>query len=308
LWWGEASRAAPSAPPSASRMFIILAMAEGEPSRGSTSRMGRRAASSFSIQGRGRSLTLRRERTSTTWDRSAASVVSCSVPGLLAQLALAQPPTPPPAAWSGRCYPSTARAAIAPCAPGDRTRRRTPRGRRSCSWIVLSSLRHDASVRRSAPARLGGCEWGSAGAGRGNCNSLVRCWWAGGCVVGAEVVAARGGCLRQRDRRRHLRSDLRLFGFDGLSSPLVWGVGEGPFTAAFALRSSLLLFSHPRRRSLSLPVEQSPASHLEFVILQAFRCGGCSYLREWNRSPVCKGTLSMGVRSLWLSRPEHLGI
>jgi hypothetical protein len=80
------------------------------------------------------------------------------------------------------------------------------------------------------------------------------------------------------------------------------------FTAAFALRSSLPLFSRPRRRSLSVPVERSPASHLEFVILQAFRCGGCSYLREWNRSPVCKGTLSMGVRSLWLSRPEHLGI
>jgi hypothetical protein len=85
-------------------------------------------------------------------------------------------------------------------------------------------------------------------------------------------------------------------------------VGEGPFTAAFALRSSLLLFSRPRRRSLSLPVERSPASHLEFVIPLAFWCGGCSYLWEWNRSPVCNGTLSMGVCSLWLLRPEHLGI
>jgi hypothetical protein len=162
---GEASRAAASAPPSASRMFIILAVAEGEPSRGSTSRMGRQAASSFSIQGRGRSPALRRGRTLTTLDRSAASVVSCSVPGLLAQLALARPPTPPPAAWSGRCCPSTARAAIAPCAPGDHTRCRTPHGRRSCSWIVLSSLRHDASTRRSMPACLGGREWGSAGVG-----------------------------------------------------------------------------------------------------------------------------------------------
>jgi hypothetical protein len=41
-----------SAPPSASRIFIILAGEEGEASRGSTSRMGRRATSSFSIQGR----------------------------------------------------------------------------------------------------------------------------------------------------------------------------------------------------------------------------------------------------------------
>jgi hypothetical protein len=60
VWWGEASWAAASAPPSASRIFIILAEAEGELSRGSTSRMGRQAVSSFSIQGRRRSPTLRR--------------------------------------------------------------------------------------------------------------------------------------------------------------------------------------------------------------------------------------------------------
>jgi hypothetical protein len=60
VWWGEASRAAASAPPSASRIFVILAEAEGELSRGSTSRMGRQAVSSFSIQGRRRSPTLRR--------------------------------------------------------------------------------------------------------------------------------------------------------------------------------------------------------------------------------------------------------
>jgi hypothetical protein len=49
------------------------------------------------------------------------------------------------------------------CAPGDRPIRRTPLGRRSCSWIVLSSLRHNASARRSVLARPGGLEWGSAG-------------------------------------------------------------------------------------------------------------------------------------------------
>jgi hypothetical protein len=36
-WWGEANRAATSAPPSASRIFSILAGAEGEASRGATS-------------------------------------------------------------------------------------------------------------------------------------------------------------------------------------------------------------------------------------------------------------------------------
>jgi hypothetical protein len=142
---------------------------------GSTSRLF------LHIQGRGRSPALWRGRTSTTRDRSAASVVSCSVPGSLAQLALAWPPTLPPAAWSGRGCPSTARATVEPCALGDRPRRRTSHGRRSCSWIVLSSLRHDASTRRSVPARLRGLEWGSTGAGWGGCHSSVWRWRAGGC-------------------------------------------------------------------------------------------------------------------------------
>jgi hypothetical protein len=67
-----------------------------------------------------------------------------------------------------------------PTTPGDRPRRRTPLGRRSCSWIVLSSLQHDASVRRSVPARLGGLEWGSAGAGWGGHHSSAWRWRARG--------------------------------------------------------------------------------------------------------------------------------
>jgi hypothetical protein len=84
-------------------------------------------------------------------------------------------------------------------------------------------------------------------------------------------------------------------------------VGEGPPAAAFALRSSLQLSCRPRRRSLTL-LQWSAASYPEFVVPQALRCGGCSYPREWNWSFVCNGTLSAGVCSLWLSRPEHLGI
>jgi hypothetical protein len=42
---------------------------------------------------------------------------------------------------------------------------------------------------------------------------------------------------------------------------------------------------------LLLVVQWSPVRHLELVILQAFCCGGCSFLREWTRSPVCNGTL-----------------
>jgi hypothetical protein len=96
----------------------------------------------------------RRGRTLTTWARSAASVVSCSVPGMLAQLALALPPDVASCrlvrAWLSVQRRGDCRAArrsgmsvalpASPTAPGDRPRRRTPLGRRSCSWIVLSSL------------------------------------------------------------------------------------------------------------------------------------------------------------------------
>jgi hypothetical protein len=79
--------------------------------------------------------------------------------------------------------------------------------------------------------------------------------------------------------------------------------------AASALRSSLLLFGRSEQKSLSL-LERAVASHPS-----AFCCsagppivGGCSYLRRWNRSSVCNGTLSAGVCSLWLSGPEHVCI
>jgi hypothetical protein len=43
-------------------------------------------------------------------------------------------------------------------------------------------------------------------------------------------------------------------------------VGEGLVAAASALRSSLLLFGRPERRSLSLLLEWAAASHLEVVV------------------------------------------
>jgi hypothetical protein len=70
----------------------------------------------------------RRGRTSATRAWSATSVVSCSMPGTLAQLALAPPPMLPPAAWSGRGCPSTARATVAPRA-GQACLRPSPRRR-----------------------------------------------------------------------------------------------------------------------------------------------------------------------------------
>jgi hypothetical protein len=48
-------------------------------------------------------------------------------------------------------------------------------------------------------------------------SSVLR-WWQPEEVVSADETVGGAG-----------RSDLRLFGFDSLSSPLVWGRGRGPF-------------------------------------------------------------------------------
>jgi hypothetical protein len=98
--------------------------------------------------------------------------------------------------------------------------------------------------------------------------------------------------------RSSVSSALRASGSLALisdSRPPRGDANESLPAVAFALGPLLLL-------------QRSPASHPEFVVPQAPRCGGCSYQREWNRSSVCNGTLSAGVCSLWLSRPEHLGI
>jgi hypothetical protein len=149
--------------------------------------------------------------------------------------------------------------------------------------------------------------------------AATACWCSVGgqvaTVVGAEVVVAIGEAA---SAEAVAPADETVGATCGRTSgslalmacprPSCGDVGEGLFTAAFALRVLLLLFSRPTRRSLSLLVQWSPASHLEFVVPQALWCGGRSYLREWNRSSDCNGTLSIGVCSLWLSRPEHLGI
>jgi hypothetical protein len=98
-------------------------------------------------------------------------------------------------------------------------------------------------------------------------------------VVGAEVVVARGGFSADEivgATRGQTSGSLALI---ARPCPSSGDVGEVLVTAASALRSSLLLFSHPKRRSLSL-LQWLAASHLEFVIPQALWCGGCSYPRE----------------------------
>jgi hypothetical protein len=156
-------------------------------------------------------------------------------------------------------------------------------------------IREDLSGDLPVQARAATIHWRSAGA-------------RVAAVVGAEVVVAIGGFSTDETVGATHGQTSGSLALTACPCPSCGDVGEGLPTPAFALRSSLLLFSRPRRRSLSLLLQWSAASHLEFAVPQALWCGGSSYPREWNRSSVCNGTLSVGVCSLWLSGPEHLGV
>jgi hypothetical protein len=178
--------------------------------------------------------------------------------------------------------PLAARAVVTPRAPEDRPRRRALQGQRSCSGAILPLPRYDTSawrlvLRSSGRIRVGICRWAD-----GSCR---RC---GG-----------GGWRSPRRRRDHRHHP--CLGPPALCTcphPSSVGVGEGKVAAAPALRPSLLQFGHPEWGSLSLLLERAPASHPS-----AFCCStglpivwGCSYLRRWNRSSVCNGTLSASVQ------------
>jgi hypothetical protein len=128
-------------------------------------------------------------------------------------------------------------------------------------------------------------------------------------VVGAKVVAAEEVLVADGITATIRAPGLRLFGFDSLSSPLEWGRGRG------------LCCSSVRPEAIAAAVWPPIA---EVVVAAAGACvgeppgvssphrpsnvGGCSYLRRWNWSSVCNGTLNAGVCSLWLSGPEHVCI
>jgi hypothetical protein len=119
--------------------------------------------------------------------------------------------------------------------------------------------------------------------------------------------AAPGAAFHHGSRKRFLRrrasrcrrwTDLQLYGLLPVLASRVGGMGEGLMAAASALRSSLLLFGPPEQKSSSLPLLGRVTTSRSLV----FCCSagppiawGCSYLRRWNRSSVCKGTLSAGV-------------
>jgi hypothetical protein len=144
---------------------------------------------------------------------------------------------------------------------------------------------------------------------------LPRVWLSGLSGFGAASGATshRGSqkrFLHRRDSRSHPRTDLRLHGLGSLSSPLEWGRGRGP------CRSSVypeVIDAAVWPPGADVVVAAAGAGGGEppvgvFLSRRPSSVGGCSYLRGWNRSSVCNGTLSADVCSLWLSGPEHVGI
>jgi hypothetical protein len=135
-------------------------------------------------------------------------------------------------------------------------------------------------------------------------------------VVGAEVVVARGEAASAKavasaddTVSATCAPGLRLFGFNGWFSSPMRGRERGPSSGSVCPGAiDVAVLPSDMEVVAALLVQWSPVSHLEFVVPQALWCGGSSYPWEWNRSSICNGTQSMGVCSLWLSRPEHLGI
>jgi hypothetical protein len=142
----------------------------------------------------------------------------------------------------------------------------------------------------------GGSEWGSAG------GQMAA-------VVGAEVVAAVEVLVADEIAATIRAPGLRLFGFDSLSSPLEWGHGRGPCRSSVC-PGVIVAAVWPPGAEVIVAAAGVGGGEPPGVLSsrRPSNVGGCSYLREWNRSSVCNGTLSVGVCSLWLSGPEHVCI
>jgi hypothetical protein len=175
--------------------------------------------------------------------------------------------------WAERGYLPDVRAAVAPRAPGDRPRCRALLGRRSCSWAVLPLLRYDAPAWRSVFVCPGGPEWGSAG---GQTTA----------VVGAEVVAAEEVLVADEIAATIRAPGLWLFSFDSLSSPLEWGCGRGPYRSSVC-PEVIAAAVWPPGAEVAVAAAGAGDDEPPGVLSprRPSNVGGCSYLREWNRSP-----------------------
>jgi hypothetical protein len=197
------------------------------------------------------------------------------------------------ASWTGCSFPSFVRAAVV--LHTGRPRPGLPR--------TVSRARVLPSTSRAARAVL--VFWGGLRGG-GSEDLPVRfgaasARWCGvggqvDAAVGAVVAAAGEGFSANEIVGVTCAPGLRLFGFHGWFSSSL----EGIRTRAFHRWRSP--WGHRRCRRGRWRATRSSSSRRPSDV------GGCSYPREWNRSPVCNGTLSASVCSLWLLRPEHSGI
>jgi hypothetical protein len=101
-------------------------------------------------------------------------------------------------------------------------------------------------------------------------------------AVGADVVAAGESFPADKPVSATCGPTSGSLALMSGSRPLSGDANESLLAAASVLGPSLLL-------------QRSLASHQEFVVPQALRCGGCSYPRGRNWSSVRNGTLSVGV-------------
>jgi hypothetical protein len=128
-------------------------------------------------------------------------------------------------------------------------------------------------------------------------------------VVDVEVVVAEEVLVADEIAATIRALGLRLFGFDSLSSPLEWGRGRGARRSS--VRPEVIVAAvWPLGAEVVVTAAGAGVGEPPGVLSprRPSNVGGCSYLREWNRSSVCNCTLSAGVCSLWLSGPEHVGI
>jgi hypothetical protein len=144
---------------------------------------------------------------------------------------------------------------------------------------------------------------------------LPRVWLSGLSGFGAASGAtshqgSRKRFLRRRDSWSHPWTDLRLHGLGSLSSPLEWGRGRGPRRSSVYPEVIAAAVWPPRAEVVVVAAGTGDGEPPVGVSSprRPSNVGGCSYLRGWNRSSICNGTLSAGVCSLWLSGPEHVCI
>jgi hypothetical protein len=143
---------------------------------------------------------------------------------------------------------------------------------------------------------------------------LPRVWLSGlsGSGAASGATSHRGSRKRflyRRGSRSHPRTDLRLYGFGSLFSPLEWGRGRGPCRSSVCPKVIAAAVWSPGAEVIVAAAGAGVGEPPRVLSpRRPSNVGGCSYLRGRNRSSVCNGTLSAGVCSLRLSGPEHLCI